>query len=281
MTLKHLITRHPLLAYFGLVYTLAWGVILLIVMALGASAEAASTTRVALVALPMLLAPSLVGILLTALSEGRAGLRAMLARMTHWRVGGRWYVAALAAMPLVVLAILYALTWLVSPDYAPIVSVLGLAGLAAGFLEEIGWTGFATPRLLARWGSLRAGLMLGLLWGLWHALADYVIRGETLAAFWPVAFALFVLPVAAWRSLMVWVYEHTQSGPVAQLMHFSYTGSLALFIPLSALSPAQDALIYAVLAVALWSLVALVALRQRQAQRVPGTVPPQPGKLYR
>lgn len=280
MNLRHSLARYPLLAFFGLVYLLTWGSILLIAGTYVSSATTDPTTQVALVAVPMLLAPGLVGLAVTALSEGRAGLGAMLARMTHWRVNGGWYAAALVAMPLLVLAILSGLVLLVAPAYAPALSLLGLSGLVAGFLEEIGWTGFAVPRLLSRWGWLRSGLVLGVLWGLWHAVADYAIRGETLAGFWPIAFALFVLPLTAWRVLMVWVYHHTQSGPVAQLMHFSYTGSLALFIPLAALSPAQDALIYAVLTVILGCLVTIIFIRERRARRVPQPLPPQTGQLH-
>jgi hypothetical protein len=148
MSLTNLIKRHPLPAYFALVYLLAWGGVLLVVQA---STSAEATTRVAITALPLLLAPGLAGITVTALVEGRAGLGALLRRMTHWQVGAGWYAAALAVMPLLVLATLAALAVLTSADYAPTFSLLGLAVLAAGFMEEIGWTGFATPRLLARW----------------------------------------------------------------------------------------------------------------------------------
>jgi len=64
----------------------------------------------------------------------------------------------------------------------------------------------------------------------------------------------------------------TRSGVVAQLMHFSYTGSLALFVP--TLSRTDDALVYAVLAGALWIGVAMVAIGQR---RVPRTLQVQAG----
>lgn len=266
MVIQHWLTRHPLLAFFALVYLLTWGAVALIASVLSGPGATGQTTQVALVALPMLLAPGLTGLGLTAAIEGRAGLRALLARMGHWRVAGRWYAAALAVMPLLVVAILLALAWRVAPAYAPTLSLMGLSGLVAGYLEEWGWTGFATPRLLAGRAALRAGLVLGLLWGVWHAAADYAIRGQTLGAFWPVTFGLFVLPLTAWRMCMVWVYARTQSGPLAQLLHFAYTGSLSLFIPLAALTPAQDALIYAVLAVVLWAGVAALALRPAMPQ---------------
>src|SRR5690242_12109295 len=91
MNFKDFIARHPALTYFVLVYVIAWGGILLVVRMFVASAEPASTTLVALVALPMLLAPGIAGIAVTALVDGRAGLSAMLSRMTCWRVEARWY----------------------------------------------------------------------------------------------------------------------------------------------------------------------------------------------
>ena len=272
MTHKTVIQRHPIVIYFALVFALAWGGILLIAHASASSDERGSPSQIGLVALPMLFAPGVSALALTALLDGRAGLRTMWMRLTCWQLELRWYLLALAVMPLLVLAILTALRRLVSPVYTPGLELLGLAGLLAGYLEEIGWTGFATPRLLVRWSPLSGGLLLGALWGLWHGLADYVIRGNTLGAFWPVTFSLFVLPLVAWRSLMVWVYEGAPSGVIAQLMHCSYTGSLGLFIPIAALSPEQDALVYAMLAVVLWLAVALLALRQprlSQALREP------------
>jgi hypothetical protein len=120
-----------------------------------------------------------------------------------------------------------------------------------------------------------AGSVLGILWGLWHAVADFVVRGGSLGAFWPVTFACFVLPLVAWRVLMTAVYARTQSGVVAQLMHFTYTGSLGAFIPLAAISPKQDALVYAILAVVLWlAVVGLVAVSPTLRALAP-LAPPQ------
>jgi len=57
--------RCPLTSYFVLVYALAWGGVLWVVEGMAAIA-------------------------LTALVEGKAGLRAMWARLTRWRVDLRW-----------------------------------------------------------------------------------------------------------------------------------------------------------------------------------------------
>jgi membrane protease YdiL (CAAX protease family) len=277
MGLKNFVERHPVSSYFTLVYLITWGSILLIAQALNSASETDLTARTAFVSLPLLVAPGLVGTILTALLEGKAGMRAMYSRMTHWRVDSRWYVVALGLMPILLLAILYGLAFLVSPAFAPVFSLLGLAGITAGYMEEIGWTGFAAPRLLLRWSPLKAGLIVGLLWGLWHGLADYSIRGATLGTFWPITFSLFVLPLTAWRILMVWVYDNTRSGPVAQLMHFSYTGSLGFFVPLAAISYTQDALVYTLLMVVLWLFIAFMAItRQRASRTYPVNSPASP-----
>jgi membrane protease YdiL (CAAX protease family) len=265
MSIKQFVERYPVMSYFILVYLISWGAVLLIVQALADSAATDPTTRTAIISLPLLVAPGIAGVTLTALLEGTAGLRVMLSRMTNWRTHFRWYALALLLMPTLVLLILYVLTLSVSAAYSPILSLFGLAGILAGYLEEIGWTGFAVPRLLTRRSPLAVGLIVGLLWGIWHGLADYSIRGASLGAFWPITFGLFVLPLTAWRILMTWVYDKTRSGPVAQLMHFSYTGSLALFVPLAAISYTQDALIYGLLTLALWAAVVIVTLTQRRS----------------
>lgn len=141
--------------------------------------------------------------------------------MIRWRVGGRWYAVALLANPLLLAAILWALSALVSPAYAPGFQAIGLfIGLVAGYFEEIGWTGFATPRLLKRNTPLKAGLMLGLTWALWHMLADFSGNIHALGTSWPLSFAIYwILPLTAYRILMTWVYANTRSVLVAQLMH--------------------------------------------------------------
>ena len=130
-----------------------------------------------LVGFSSLSGPSVAGILLIALVDGRAGFRDLWSRVRRWRVGTRWYAVALLTAPLVNSATLFVLS-LTSAEYIPdIVTstdrfaplVLGLAGgLTVPIFEALGWTGFAMPRLLARRGVLSTGLIMGVLWGIWH-----------------------------------------------------------------------------------------------------------------
>jgi membrane protease YdiL (CAAX protease family) len=274
--MKALIERHPLATYVGLAFAITWGAILALVAPLGIPGRDIRFETVGLIFLAMVAGPSTSSLVLTEFIDGRAGLRSLFGRMRRWRASSGWYALALGTMPLLVLAILVALRLFVSPVFAPGFNALGIVvGLAAGFFEEIGWTGFALPRLRVRHGAMTAGLLLGLIWGLWHGFADYWGRADSFGSLWLPVFLVFVASVTAYRMLMACVYERTQSLRLAQLMHACYTGSLALFGPTT--SHADEVLWNALVAAALWTIVGVVALVRRRRsisrrQRAPATI---------
>jgi membrane protease YdiL (CAAX protease family) len=143
-------------------------------------------------------------------------------------------------------------------DPAAIVLFALVAGLAAGFLEEIGWTGFATPKLLERHGWLAAGLLVGFPWGLWHVLADWVSNAPGYGPLWAPHFGLWLVALPAYRVLMTWVYSHSRSLLVAQLMHASFVASQVLLAPTTEAIP-DELLWYGLFALGLCAVVALVA----------------------
>lgn len=267
MNFKATVQRHPLITYFILAYTIAWGGTLLVAGATRLQGNAISSTQLALVMLMMLLGPSVAGVMVTALVSGREGLRDLWARMGRWRVAGRWYAMAVLTTPLVLLGVLYAFTVFVSPDYRPGFNLLlGLVvGGLAGFFEEIGWSGFATPRMLQKYGVLSAGLLLGVLWGVWHGMAGFMGSTPGQEAFWLVEFLLFwVATNTAYRILMTWVYSNTTSVLVAQIMHAFWSGTFAALLPI--LSQVQTLVYEIVFAACLWGLVVVVAITHRKAQ---------------
>jgi hypothetical protein len=95
-----LIRRHPLVAYYILTFALSWGGFLL---AMGPSSlvntDWQTEDRILSAILVMLAGPSIAGLLLTGVVEGRAGYRDLLLRLRKWRVGVRWYAFAISAVP--------------------------------------------------------------------------------------------------------------------------------------------------------------------------------------
>src|ERR671911_144796 len=268
------IKRHPLLSFYALAFAITWGGLIMVV---GGPSQILGSpellgTRFALVMLAWLAGPSVASLLMTGIVYGRAGFRDLLSRMTRWRVGARWYAVALLSAPLLVTAVLFALS-LSSPEYLPTIltttdkGALLLQGIVGtfvgGIFEELGWTGFATHTLLGRMrhGVLSTGLIVGVLWGVVHLPVYYWPASGDLSG--ALLVAVVAANVLAWfppyRVLMVWVYGRTgESLLLAMLMHGSATGSLVI---LASLAPGWPLFIFTLLfGAVLWVAVGAVAL---------------------
>jgi len=243
------VERHPLVVYFALVFAISWGGLLLTAGGPGGIPVVPDRVDALLpgMILSVLAGPSVAGILLIGRIEGRAGLRALRSRLARWRVGARWYLIALLTAPFLMTGLLLALS-LASRSFLPAVVTssepasslrFGIAvGLAAGFFEELGWTGFALPRLRRRHGVAGTGVVLGLLWALWHVLPAAWLSGAVSGRLALTSYLLDpFLYLVAFRVLMVWVYDHTGSLLLAMLMHASLTGSARILGPAGLVGP--------------------------------------------
>jgi membrane protease YdiL (CAAX protease family) len=272
-TFKAFIKSHPVLTYSTLTFAISWGGILLVIGPGGIlGTREVPEELMPFVYLATLLGPSVAGILLTGLVDGKAGLGEFVTRLRRWRVGARWYVVVLLTAPLLITAALYVLS-LTSSTFLPAIVtaddkvsllLIGIVmGIMVGFFEELGWTGFAVPRLRKRYGVFTTGLIVGLVWGAWHFP---LFSGSTSSSgALPPALYLFVLLFSflpAYRVLMVWVYDRTQSLLAAILMHAPLAASQLTLIP-SALSAEQVVTYDLIFAATLWVFVAMVAVANR------------------
>jgi membrane protease YdiL (CAAX protease family) len=289
--LQVFVRHHPVVTYFLVTFTISWSGALLAIGGAGGMSGTAPTNdpRFVSAVLAMLAGPSIAGILLTALVEGKRGLRELGARVRAWRVGARWLAVVLLTAPLLWAATLFALAFassnflpgiFTSTDKAGLVAIGVAVALGAGFFEELGWTGFAIPQLRRTQGVLPTGVVVGVLWGAWHLLTNVFWAGPVsagqlpLAIFMPAsAFSVLVGYLVAFRVLMVWVYDRTGSLLVAMLMHASLTASVLVLDP-AAIS-GIDLLTYSfALAIAVWAAVAVIGVRTGwyvSRRRRPGT----------
>jgi len=176
--MKSWIRRRPIVAYVVIMYAVAW---LLNVPAL--------LGKVGLGIIPVdvpyepgALAGSVLGLagvafLVTGLKDGRPGVRELLRRFYHFRVGPRWYVLALflpsaLMLPLAVAtrgtAALNPWTSHLGQFFSVYVVNVIIGALLISLCEEAGWTAFVTARLQQRWGALRTCLAVGPLQGAFH-----------------------------------------------------------------------------------------------------------------
>jgi uncharacterized protein len=209
------IARHPLVAYFVLAYAFTWWVYPLLRFN-------------PLIGLLGLFGPALAAIIITAITEGRPGVRALLSRIVRWRVPLPWYVVAIGLPAALALLAASLSAWfgqavlqfgrLTAIDVVLIVLVLG---------EELGWRGYALPKLLQRFSPLVASLTLGVLWWLWH-LPTFFIAGTPQFRQPVIA---FLIMTTAYSILLSWVFLHTRGSVlIATLFHGAINISQGFFL---------------------------------------------------
>jgi membrane protease YdiL (CAAX protease family) len=268
------IKQHPLLTFLLLTFAISWGGILWVLSRGEFAVDGEqSETLFIMMYLAMLAGPTITGIVLTSVVYGRAGLRDLASRLLRWRIGARWYMAALLVAPLAMTMVLLALSR-ISPVFLPrlFISVdkgfllqFGFTvGILVGIFEELGWTGFAVHTMLKqRFDILSTGLIVGLLFGAWNFLVVFLMSGTpsgagelSLTIFLPASLFTW-LPT--YRVLMVWVYDRTGSLLLAMLMHASLVAFWTILTPL-AVSGLTLVIYYLLFSAVMWVIIA-VALR--------------------
>lgn len=182
-------------------------------------------------ALASALSASVAGIIMTAIVDGKAGLKLMLSRLLIWRVGiGYWLFALLFLVPVILLG-----SWCNplfngdSPSFnnlKPTFDILPLFivfFIVAGVGQELGWTGFLMPRLQARYSALVACAIRTILVGVWHlplliyaglhpyALTDIPYGVWIAQKGFPLAFTTMLLMLMLpWSILYTWMFNNTK-----------------------------------------------------------------------
>ena len=248
---RSLLARHPLISFFVMAYAFSWIVwspwvlseegVGLLPFELGGAASGL------LNAAAILAGPTLAGLIMTVSTEGREGIRRLLHRIVLWRVGLGWYLFALIGIPVVMalgtlilpgglasfgsLGLGYVLTYLA---LFPLIIVLG-----GPLFEEVGWRGYALPRLQPLYGPLVGTLILGLLWALWH-LPQFLVPSwaEASGGRGFLAIVKFVVIAIAFAIVTTWVFNNTKGSVfLAILVHTSID---AFSIPMGELFSPSD-----------------------------------------
>jgi len=194
--------------------------------------------------------PSLAAVVLTLPGEGLRGLRRLLGRLFVWRVDVRWYLFALLWPAVISLATttVYVLSGGGVPDFSnppyievyPLPPELAAIGpwplmpfvflqyvlLSSPMGEEIGWRGDALPRMQTAWSALRASLVLGFLWGLWH-LPLYLTVGHPVSEEF---FGWFLPGIVADAILFTWLYNSTGGSLLLAVLFHASIAVTGLFL---------------------------------------------------
>ncbi len=215
-----LIHKYPIVLFYLLVSLLGTSIILLVFQGAIPAAFALSSV----------LSASVAGVFMTAVLDGKSGLKLLFKRLLIWRVGiGYWLFATLFLVPVILLGSLFnsffngdpvsfnnlKLTFSIVPMFIIFTIVTGLG-------QELGWTGFLMPRLQSRFGAFVSSLLRATLVLLWHTplliysrLQPYAIPdfpyGEWIneKGFLITLLAMVMLSLP-WSIFFTWLFNNTQ-----------------------------------------------------------------------
>ena len=232
--------RRPLISFFVLAYGFSWLVSTPYILSVWGAVQSNWLTGFML---KQWVGPALAGMIMAGVIGGRPGLRDLRQKGRTWRVGWPWYLAILLGVPVLLLVGVLAVSG--APASPPRIG-LELVGsyvlyfvlvfIAVGFPEEVGWRGFALPRLQARFGPLAGTLVLGLLWAGWHLpfflTPDHGGGPQADPATVATNFALFSAMVVLMAVPFSFVFNRTRSVLMTALLHTAIDTPQAVWLPL-------------------------------------------------
>jgi membrane protease YdiL (CAAX protease family) len=226
--------------------------------------------------------PTLVGLAMTGIHDGRSGVKNLLRSAVSLRIGARWIVVALLTGPILYSCAAAAFVLLggdvgaVNLGLLPWLPIVFVVPIVFGPLaEEFGWRGFALPLLDHRNKAIASSLIIGFIWALWHAPLFWAQTGTAISGFTIDAYlvTLFFLAVIGSSFIYTWLFNHTGSLAAAILLHLGMNASgtiTGMLFP--EMSPAQKLELYEIYVVVLWFLVLAGSALSRARRGVPARV---------
>lgn len=232
--MKTIMKKYPVASFFVLAYTISWvlwiPVVLIIKFVLPAGQDPGWLM------IPMLVgtySPTIAAVMMTRILEGKQGVKKLWAKFLVWRVGFRWYLVAFLIAPIAILAAMaiYSLQGGALGSFDPsqwFMVLLGPVFALPLFLgEELGWRGYALPRLQQKHSGLWSSVIVGVLWTFWHAPAFWApegtaISGQPVTLFAVGWYLIFMIGISI---LHTFIYNNTKGSVLlAVLFHGVYTG---------------------------------------------------------
>ena len=214
--------------FFAATYAIAWSCFIAV-----AVAHPLSTVWGQGLLLVGTFSPSFVALALTHRIQGRGGVRTLFARVVQGSAPLRWYVFAvgyIAAIKLVTALIHRSLTgqWPrfgASPLYLIPFAIAISTPVQAG--EEIGWRGFALPRLASRLGLGPASIVLGVIWAVWHLPLFFVHEADKFGQ----SFPMFTIQVVAISIAISMIYAKSDGGLLLPMLFHAAVNNTKDIVP--------------------------------------------------
>jgi membrane protease YdiL (CAAX protease family) len=240
--LREVMRQHPLFAYFFMAYAFSW--IVSIPIVLSEWNFLPKFLFAPFFAIKPFIGPFLAGFIMINITEGKEGVLRMRRSIFQWRAGWKWYAFILLVIPVFFLLGIAVMPGALASFQG--LSTTFLVGYPINFIiifflggplgEEIGWRGYALPRMQQRYGALRASLLLGVVWTFWH-LPDFLTsaqHGGPAAGLRPffANLPIFLAMVMAITLIFTWVSNHTRGSVFMAILLHASINTLGIVVPL-------------------------------------------------
>jgi membrane protease YdiL (CAAX protease family) len=224
-----LLARYPLVFYFIIAYVgtwLVWSLFVLSQNGAGLLPFRSPMSYMITIFVGQIFGPTLAALVLTGVTEGKAGLRRFMDRIVQWRVRIQWYLFVLIGIPAIMsfgTIVLPEIRQSFKPFENPVSELLSYlvfyvypALIIGGPLfEELGWRGFAQPRLQERFGPIVASLILGLLWAFWH-MPIWFSGQWTVPSIPNIAYYVFFITAVTF--IITWIFNNTKGSVLMAIL---------------------------------------------------------------
>lgn len=255
--------KHPVVWFYILAFGISW--LGLLPGIFGAKGIAPfDNSYVQLLGILFSAGPTLAAIIVCYVIQSKTGVQDLLSGLIRWRVSPVWYIVAVLG-PACLFIVGQVITRSMGPSVTPAPPHNDQLPLVIGVLltflvntgEEIGWRGFALPRLQNRYNAFRATLIVGLLWGLWH-LPLVFLTGNLMAQsplFW-------MISIVSGAFIYTWLYNSTEGSILLVALFHTSENICGVLIP--GVSPIAYALLNSFVAILLLAVLGRTNLSHRE-----------------
>lgn len=170
--------------------------------------------------------PSISALIVAGIIGGIPEIKRLLTGFTHWKVGFRWYFwAAFLILGPLAITMIYKALGNPSAGIRPGETILSMLGIivfqlfSGPIAEELGWRGFALPRLQAKYTALVSSLILGVIWTCWH-IPYFFVTGATQMS---IPFPIYLVLVLTITFYLTWLFNNTRGSLIITILaHFFY-----------------------------------------------------------
>lgn len=231
--MKNLIKKYPNISYFTIAFGWAWLLVFLLIVTKAVEDINNPTIFFVLAGLACNISPSISAYIVTRVSKGKDGVREIKDR---FRAKNK---SSLMAFTIITVPVVWAVTTAISNfaireyEFAMTIPVIFMGmiwPLFSSFGEEFGWRGFVLPKLLSKQSPLKAGIILGLIWSLWHVPMDYIAYKDYGVYLIPAFLVMDFINLMLQSVIMTHIFVKSK-GSIKLMVLYHYTITATAIIP--------------------------------------------------